>query len=390
MHQPHIVIIGAGIVGLSTAYALLKQGIRRVTVLEQAQVNHQRGASYGPSRLLRHEYGSDRLYTEMVHLSLKRWKNLERETHKTLYAPTGVLTLGREDDGSTNTSYYMLRELGFTPEWLTPQECRRRFPQFRTQGYTMLTYNANAGLLHASRCMQTLRGRILDLGGTILENSRIVRIIHDSRNNPVHLLLKDSGEIAAEKVILATGPWVHHLLGEMRLPVRLTRQYSLYFANLSPEIFGVGVFPAFMANDLYGFPILPIGTTSGPPLLKAASHRFGMATEPDEEPVIDEEVIRREKEALSDLIPALQKAKLTRIVSCIYDISPDETFILDHLPDDPRIIFATGLSGHGFKFGLLLGEMLSNLVCEREPVVPLERFRLARFEQISVQKPSVV
>ena len=62
---------------------------------------------------------------------------------------------------------------------------------------------------------------------------------------------------------------------------------------------------------------------------------------------------------LAAILPALRDAPVARIDSCIYDVSPDEHFILDRLPDDPRIVIATGLSGHGFKFGLLLGELLS-------------------------------
>ena len=54
---------------------------------------------------------------------------------------------------------------------------------------------------------------------------------------------------------------------------------------------------------------------------------------------------------------------------------------LDPLPHDPRVVFATGLTGHGFKFGPLLGELLSSMVCNTPPPVELGRFRLARFSQ---------
>src|SRR6266436_7830971 len=97
-HQPHIIIVGAGIIGLSTAYALLTHGMQRVTVLEQVSVDHRRGSSHGFSRLLRFEYGSDAFYSEMVRLSLKRWKNLEQVVGRTLYTPTGLLMLGNNDD----------------------------------------------------------------------------------------------------------------------------------------------------------------------------------------------------------------------------------------------------------------------------------------------------
>src|SRR6266576_3040700 len=97
VRQQHIVIVGAGIVGLSTAYALLTQGIRNVTILEQEVVDHARSSSHGFSRLLRFEYGPDAFYSNMVRLSLKRWKNLEQVVGRILYTPTALLMLGNDD-----------------------------------------------------------------------------------------------------------------------------------------------------------------------------------------------------------------------------------------------------------------------------------------------------
>jgi glycine/D-amino acid oxidase-like deaminating enzyme len=239
-------------------------------------------------------------------------------------------------------------------------------------------YNTEAGILHASTCLQTLKDVILDLGGSIMDNSRVTHITHGNQHHPLRLHLS-TGELTTDQVVLATGPWIHRVLEELYLPIHLTRQYLLYFANLAPASFGLNAFPAFMADKLYGFPIHSTCTKSGPSWLKAASHDFGNTVDPDEISIIDEQVIKQVTRELYNLIPALQHAKLAHIDTCIYDVSPDENFILDQYSGDPRIIFATGLSGHGFKFGLLLGEMLSSMVCEVESVIPLERFRLARF-----------
>src|SRR5437764_1111516 len=84
----------------------------------------------------------------------------------------------------------------------------------------------------------------------------------------------ESGDdVLADRVVLAVGPWVHRLLGELRLPIRMTRQYLLYFANLPLSSFGLSTFPAFLADELYGFPIHPTaGTGYGPGWFKATSH----------------------------------------------------------------------------------------------------------------------
>jgi monomeric sarcosine oxidase len=377
--QPRIAIIGAGIAGLSTAYALLKQGMKHVTVLEQATVDHRRSTSHGISRLLRFEYGADLLYTEMVRLSLSRWRNLERAARRTLYTPTGLLVIGREDDNFTRPSYYLLREAGIATERLSRRTCMQRFPQFNLLNHDMFTYNENAGILHASLCLQALKSCILDLGGNIVEGQRVLALSYDSRPRPICLRLSSGDEYYADKVVLCIGPWIHRLLGGLRLPVRLTRQYLLYFANLPLSSFKIQTFPAFISDDLYGFPIHSTCSAHGPTWLKAASHSFGATVDPDEMPAIDTRIIDQIIRKLRDLLPALQEAELAHIDACMYDVSPDEDFILDRLPEDPHIVFGTGLSGHGFKFGPLLGELLASLVCDTEPPVPMERFRMARF-----------
>ncbi|HXR66663.1 MAG TPA: FAD-dependent oxidoreductase [Ktedonobacteraceae bacterium] len=373
-YQLQIVVIGAGIVGLSTAYSLLTEGMSSIRILEQAVVNHARSTSASISRLLRFEYGTDAFYSRMVKLSLERWRELERRTQRTLYTPTGVLSLGKEGDG-TRRELEITRSLGLTSERLSAQSCGQRFPQFETLNYEFLTYNPEGGILHASACLHALKRAVLDAGAEIAETSRVTHILHDNPHRQIRLRLSSGEEINADRVVVATGPWVHHLLSSLRLPVEMTRQYLLYFAGLPSSTFGVGVFPAFVERDLYGFPIHK-GSNGW---LKAASHHFGRPVDPDAATQIEEPVVEQTVHELYALLPTLREAKLAHIEACMYDVSPDEDFILDSLPGDSRIVFATGLSGHGFKFGPLLGHMLSSLVSETSPEVPPGRFRLARF-----------
>jgi monomeric sarcosine oxidase len=388
MYQQRIVIVGAGIIGLSTAYALLKQGIHHVTVLEQESVDHRRSTSRGPSRLLRFEYGPDAYYSRMVELSLHSWRRLERVAGRTIYTRTGLLVLGTEDDNFTLPSYRTLRALSQPTERLSEQQCRQRFPQFTTHSSDILTYNAEAGILHASTCLRTLKDLVIDLGGEIHESCRVTGLTHDSQAHPARIYLASGGELTADRIVLATGPWVHRLLGDLHLPVQPTRQYVLYFTGLPTASFGVNAFPSFIAQDLYGFPLQYTHGTQA--CLKATSHTFGAPIDPDDTAPPDQSVIAQIVSTLHELIPALQRADLAYVDSCMYDVTPDQDFILDHLPHDPRIIFATGLTGHGFKFGLLLGELLSSMVCDMQPVMPRERFQLARFTHSQVEQGTSV
>ena len=390
MQRSEFVVVGAGIVGLATAYALLKQGHEHVTVLEQATVNHQRSPSYGLSRLLRFEYGADIYYSKMVMSSLERWHNLAQISQCQLYTPSGLLALGHEDDTFTQSSYHILRELELPIRSLARATCKQLFPQFHLQNYDLFIYNTQAAILYASRCLQTLRDLILSMGGTILEAKRVTALTHNDWRKPIQLHCSDGSDITAERVALAIGSWIHNLLGELHLPIHITRQYLLYFANLPVQSFGLPAFPAFMADDLYGFPMHNTCAGWGPNWLKVASHNFGTSIDPNAEPGIDTHIITHMASQVRQLLPALHTAKLAHVDACMYDVSADEDFIIDYLPDDPRIAFAAGLSGHGFKFGPLLGEMMSSLLCETRPPIAMERFRLSRFvRQRQPQQSSV-
>lgn len=385
VYQPQVVIVGAGIVGLSTAYTLLQLGLRNVLVLEQIVVNHPHATSASISRLLRFEYGTDVFYSQMVKLSLERWQELERSTQRHLSTSSGLLRLGKTGE-EVWREHQIARELGLSGELLSARSCRLRFPQFEIRDYEMLAYNTTSGILHASTCLIALKHAVLAMGGKITSASRVTRVEHERSARPIRLYLSTGETLNADRVVIAIGPWVHRLLGHLHLPVEITRQYLLYFAGLALSDFKTGVFPTFIERDLYGFPI----HRGSHGWLKIGSHLFGSRVDPGAASIIEVPVIKRIVQAACSLLPALHNAELAYIEDCKYDITPDEDFILDHVPGDERIAFATGLSGHGFKFGPLLGQLMSSLVCGTQPVVPLTRFRLARFaEQASRQTVSV-
>jgi glycine/D-amino acid oxidase-like deaminating enzyme len=82
---------------------------------------------------------------------------------------------------------------------------------------------------------------------------------------------------------------------------------------------------------------------------------------------------------LRRVIPKAAAGKLALVDRCMYDVTPDEDFILDLHPGGKGIVIGSGFSGHGFKFGPLIGELLAALALGEQPEFPMERFRLARF-----------
>lgn len=366
-----VVVVGAGVMGLAAGAALAARGAD-VTVLERYTLAHEWASSHGLTRAIRHEYGAEAIYTDMVARSLPLWAELAHETGRHLYTEAGVLTLGEPDDGHTLPGYDVMRAAGLPVERLTPSECRARFPQFQPHPDAAITYNSVGGMLHATECVRALADRLQARGGSLREGVR-VRHVEPAGSGGV-VTLADGTRIAAERVVIATGPWVRSVLPELALPIRSTRQQVCYFEGLPAAGFSAGQFPVFLAGmEYYGFPL------QGPGWLKVGCHTFGPEVDPDAGYPPDEDEVEAVRGFLREVIPGAADARLALVDRCMYDVTPDEDFILDAHPGGQGVILASGFSGHGFKFGVLIGELLASLALSEPPAVPLDRFRLSRF-----------
>ena len=373
MAQQRMVVVGGGVMGLATGCALAANPDVAVTVLERFQVGHDWASSHGLTRAIRHEYGDAAIYTEMVARSLPLWAELARETGRALYTETGVLTLGHSDDGHTLPGLEVMCAHGLSTERLTGDECRARFPQFRPDEYDTITWNPKGGMLHASECLGALAERLWARGGVLREGAQVTRVEPDGAGGRV--TLADGSQLSADRVIVTAGPWAHDVLPGVKLPMRPTRQQVCYFSDLArPELFAPKRFPVFLVGmNQYGFPL------QGPGWFKIGLHAFGETADPNAGYAVDEAQVEAVRDFLRRVIPEAATGRLALVDRCMYDVTPDEDFILDRHPGGAGVIIGSGFSGHGFKFGVLIGEMLAALARGVEPPVPLERFRLSRF-----------
>lgn len=364
------IVVGGGVMGTATTAALAQRGVQ-VTLLEREQLAHDWASSHGLSRAIRHEYGKAAIYTAMVARSLDLWRELATEVGQDLYVETGILSLGDRADGHTLPGYETMRTAGLPVELLTPAETRSRFPQFVPDDYEIITYNPIGGFLRASACVHALAQRARTHGAEIRELVRVAHVTPAGEQGRV--VLADGTELIADRVIVTAGPWAASVLPDLALPIRVSRQQVGYYSGLDPARFGVGAFPVFLARmTFYGFPL------DGPGWLKVATHAFGATVDPDVGYAADQDEIDAVRTFLARTIPAAAEAHLEYVDRCMYDLTPDEDFILDRHPGGDGVIIGSGFSGHGFKFGILIGRMLADLALGGTPEFPLDRFRLKR------------
>ena len=366
-------VIGAGGVG-SAAARFLAMARHKVTVLEQFAVDHDRGSSYGQSRVIRRVY-PDVFYTMLMEHSYRLWRELEVEAGESLLLETGGLFFGPAEHPEMRGAEAALREAGVPFEVWNARRTAERVVPLRMEAGEVAISQQETGILRASRCVRANVRLARARGAEVRENTAVAGF--EGTSQGVRVTLADGRILSVDRLILTAGPWTPALLAELGLPLRVTRQPYVHFAPAGDgAAFRLGAFPVWidMATYFYGFP-----EHDELPGVKIALHQPGEATDPasarrevdDADRALLWEYARRRFNGLTD--------RITYEKVCLYTNTPDEDFIVDRHPSDPRIVIVGGLSGHGFKFTVLLGKLAATLATDGDPPIDIRRFSMARF-----------
>lgn len=374
MERYDAIVVGGGVMGCAAACHLARDG-RRVLLLEQYAVGHTNGSSHGHSRIIRLAYdGAD--YVTLARAAFAEWRGLEAEAGQRLLLTTGGLDFAAPGTVSFAATRATLAAAGVPFEDLDRAAIRERFPQLDLPADTVGIYQAEAGILDADRCVATLAGEARRLGATVREGEPALRLAADGAGA---LAETARGSYRADRLIVAAGSWMRPLMRGLglELPLTVTKELVAFFAPRDPAAFMPDRFPIFIHHDDsqpagYGFPIF------GLPGVKVAFHSAGPAIEPGDE---GRAAAPGQIEALRDYVARLLPGAAGDpfySVTCRYTTTPDEHFIVDRHPAHPQIVVASPCSGHGFKFGALIGRILADLAERGETPHPIGMFRLDR------------
>lgn len=358
------VVLGAGAMGLATAYHLARRG-EPVLLVEQFAIGHDRGSSHGAARIIRHSYDDPR-YARLMPAAFSAWRELEADSGRPLYLRTGGVSFCPPDVDYVGRVAASLAAIGCPHRCMTGREWNDASPAFGVSNDHDVVFEPDAGMLLAADALTTMLEMARDRGGTgfsALEWTPVRRIDLEAGRPTIVL---DDGAIAADRLIVAAGPWIGSLLPDFAARLRPERQQVLYFEPPDRSAFAIGRLPVFISvgsapGDLhYGMP----GVLGGG--VKVARHG-GEPIHPDDDGrQIGEEYREEIRGFLRACLPALADAPVIKTEICKYTVAPRDDFLLGTLPGRPDVIAASPCSGHGFKFSCLLGRGLADLATTGE------------------------
>lgn len=347
------IVIGAGIAGLSAAWALTRRG-SPVTLLEQGSIPNPLAASGDHHRIIRRAYAPGSGYGALIGEAYRAWDEMWADLGQSHYDERGFLCLSRQPDDATDRYLAGMREGGWPFELLRPDEAAARWPFLDARSLRYAFFSPEGGALHCRRIAAGVAEWLRANGADVRERARVEAV--DCAAGEV--VLADGERLAAERVVVAAGAWVRKLLPDLAAGLATWRNAAVYLDA-----------PADLREAWEGAPaILDVGgATEGYVVPRSGEGGLKFGAGRHRRPTDDADADRMpqpgEGEAIRDLfappIARVEDYAVREVVTCAYTFTRDERFFAAR---DGRCIVVSACSGHGYKFGAAIGLRVAEAV----------------------------
>jgi len=374
MEHGDVLVVGGGIYGITTAIELNHRG-HRVALIDPGPIPHPLAASTDVSKVVRMEYGVDRQYARMVDRAIDGFVAWNEALGAELYHNTGVLMMSRtpmQPGDYIHDSYHTLRDEGHILERMDAASLRRRFPAWKAENYVDGFFGRRGGYVESGRMVAALQAKARREGVAIHEGQTAQTLLGDD-HRVTGVRTREGETFTADHTLVAAGAWTHHLLPELAPVMQATGHPVFHVKPDDPARFTVPNLVTFTADvahtGWYGFPMLREG------IVKIANHGVGIRLHAERDPrVVYDADLAHLRRFLADTFPALVDAEVVYTRRCLYSDTLDGHFWIDRHPARLGLSVAAGDSGHGFKFGPVLGPLIADVV-EGKPNDWAARFR---------------
>jgi len=365
-----IVVIGAGIMGLSVAYNLAKNhGLCNIIVVDASYLCG--GASGRNGGGLRAQWSSE-TNIRLMQESLKLCEEFAREHRiNTWFRQGGYLFLVRsvERQREVEASVELQNQCGLSTRMLEPRKLEAIVPELSTEGVLAASYNPDDAVVFPWPFVWGYAEGARARGVEVCTFTRVTGFETEGRS--IRAVLTDKGRIRTNVVVNATGAHsaeIARLLG-IELPNRPRRHEICSSEPLKPWLTPL---VADLTDGLYfsqstrGEIVGGIGDAKAPhDADQSSSYRF----------------LALYSRGLARACPILGSVKILRQWAGLYDVTPDNNPIVGAVDDIDGFFLACGFVGHGFMMAPVIGKLLAQQIATGSKLQLLERWNLRRYRE---------
>ena len=370
MHD--VIIVGTGGIGSAALYELARRGVRALGI-DRFPPGHDRGSSHGETRIIRRSYFEHVDYVPLLNLAYRKWEEFCSSTGEDFFQRCGMVYVGPEDDEIIDGVLASARAHQLDVQHIVAEEAAKKFPGFAIPSDAAVLWEPDAGYLRLEPAIRAMIEQATRLGA---ETQHGVEVIGWQATPGGVVVETNTGHFEAKKLVITAGCWARSLLADLKIPLHVLRKHLHWFRSNDSRYHQSQGCPCFFIaesdNYVYGFPDYGSG-------LKVAVHSGGTVIE---DPLVDDRTPEADDDELvrsfvSRYMPGIAADRLAHAV-CFYTMTPDGHFVIDRHPEYEQVVFAAGLSGHGYKFAPAIGTVLTELALDGKCEVDVEFLSLRR------------
>ncbi len=372
-----VVIVGGGLEGAATAWALAERGVTDVVVCERGTVAS--GMTGKSSGIVRCHYGVSSL-AAMAAYGLEVFEKAEEIFGTDIgFRQTGyVVGVGEPNVEAMRNSLAAQREVGVQTEEIDKSEVAGMWPGADLEPFAAFGWEQRGGYGDAYQTAQAFATSARAAGVRIKQGATVTGLVVEG-DNVTGVTLADGSTISADTVVVATGAWTAPFLAPygIDVPIKVHRE-QIVMIDPGVELGAVPVFSdlvslQYVRPDVRGEILFGNSDLAELEIADPDSY-LNRATE---------EFIDLTVEKVGTRFPGWTEAALSSSYAGCYDVTPDWNPIISKGPLDGLVI-AAGFSGHGFKISPAVGRLAADLVIDgrsSDPRIPETDFRFSRFAE---------